>query len=191
MTARPPELNRANQERLISLMGWLVLALAGGAAILPFVGPAHGAITISTMLTVAGLAEIVAGARRYETRKLAILAGAITIIAGLLFATDQATHFLSGLIIIAGWLFLRSLVLGVACFLEHGAVRRWTGIAAATDLLLALVTAVGFSISSLVATLFGATPPLIASFAWLLAISFVATAMLLLQVASCADIEKV
>jgi len=83
------------------------------------------------------------------------------------------------------------LVLGVACVLEHGRVQRWTGIAAATDFLLALVTAVGFSVSSLVATLFGATPPLIASFAWLLAISFAATAMLLLQVASCADIEKV
>lgn len=191
MTAQPPKLNQVNQEKLISLMGWLVLALAAGAAFLPLIGPTQGAITIGTMLTCAGLAEIVAGARRYETRKLAILAGAITTVAGLLFATDQATHFLSGLVIIAGWLFSRSLVLGVACFLEHGAVRRWTGIAAATDFLLALVTCVGFSISSLVVTLFGATPPLIASFAWLLAISFVATAMLLLQVASCAEVEKV
>jgi hypothetical protein len=191
MTAPPPELKQVNQQRLISLMGWLVLALGAGAAILPLVGPTQGAITIGTMLTFAGLAEIVAGTRRYETRKLAILAGAITMIAGLLFATDQATHFLSGLVIIAGWLFLRSLVLGLACFLEHGAVRRWTGIAAATDFLLALITAVGFSVSSLVVTLFGATPPLIASFAWLLAISFLATAMLLIQIASCAEIERV
>ena len=84
MTAQPPELNQVNQERLISLMGWLVLALAAGAAILPLVRPAHGAISISTMLIVAGLAEIAAGARRYETRKLAILAGVITIIAGVL-----------------------------------------------------------------------------------------------------------
>jgi uncharacterized membrane protein HdeD (DUF308 family) len=191
MAAQPPESKQVNQARLISLMGWLVLVLAAGAAILPFVGPARGAVTIGTMLTIAGLAEIVAGVRRYETRKLAMLAGAITMVAGLLFATDQSTHFLSALVIISGWLFLRSLVLGVACYLEHGAVRRWTGIAAATDFVLALITVMGLSISSLVVTLFGATPPLIASFAWLLGISFIATAMLLFAVASCADDEKV
>ena len=191
MTAPPTEPKQTSQERLIALMGWLVLALGAGAAILPLVGPTQGALVIGAMLTFAGLAEVVAGTRRYETRKLAILAGAVTMIAGLLFATDQATQFLSALIIIAGWLFLRSLVLALACSLEHGAVRRWTGVAAATDFLLAVVTVLGFSVSSLVVTLSGATPPLIASFAWLLAVSFAATAMLLLQVASCAEIERV
>ena len=130
MTAPPTEPKQTSQERLIALMGWLVLALGAGAAILPLVGPTQGALVIGAMLTFAGLAEVVAGTRRYETRKLAILAGAVTMIAGLLFATDQATQFLSALIIIAGWLFLRSLVLALACSLEHGAVRRWTGVAA-------------------------------------------------------------
>ena len=48
-----------------------------------------------------------------------------------------------------------------------------------------------FGGSSLVVTLFGATAPLIASFAWLIAISFIATAMLLFEVAECAEVEDV
>ncbi|MEO7814313.1 MAG: hypothetical protein ABIR87_02595, partial [Sphingomicrobium sp.] len=100
--------------------------------------------------------------------------------------TDNSTHFLSTLAIIGGWLFLRSLVLIQAARLERGSVRTWTGIAAATDLVLALILAVGLSIATLVVSLFGATPPLIASFAWVLAASFIATAMLLLEVAACA-----
>lgn len=191
MTDKPRQQKRLIQAHWISGMAWLVLALGAGAAVLPLLGPVKGAITIGAMLVLAGTAELVAGITRHETRKLAMLAGAITVIAGLLFATDHATKFLSGLVIIAGWLIVRSLVLGLACFLEHGAVRRWTGIAAATDFILAFITVVGFSISSLVVTLFGATPPLVASFAWLLAVSFIATALLLFQVAECADVETV
>ena len=183
---------QAARARLIGAVGWLILLLAAGAAILPLISRAHGAATIGAMMTLAGAAEVVAGTRRYETRKLAMLAGALTIVAGLMFLlTDHAVKFLPSLVIIAGWLFLRSLVLGAACFLEHGSVRRWTGIAAATDFILGLITAIGLSISSLVVTLFGASPPLVASFAWILAISFIATSMLLLEVAACARKEDV
>jgi len=63
-------------------------------------------------------------------------------------------------------------------------VRTWTGLAALTDLVLALILAVGLSIATLIVSLFGATPTMIASFAWVLAASFIATAMLLLAVAS-------
>jgi len=37
----------------------------------------------------------------------------------------------------------------------------------------------------LLVTLFGPTPQMVASFAWILAISFVITGMLLLEIASC------
>ena len=43
----------------------------------------------------------------------------------------------------------------------------------------------------LIVSLFGPTPPLIAHFAWILAISFVATGSMLLEVASCARRESV
>ena len=44
-------------------------------------------------------------------------------------------------------------------------------------------------ISLLVISLFGATEPMVARFAWILAISFVATGSMLLEVARCARRE--
>ena len=170
----------------IATAGWFILLLSAGSALLPLYGKAHSSLIIGSLLVLAGVTEMLAGSLRHETRRLAMLAGALTIVAGILFATDSATHFLSTLSIIAGWLFLRSVLLMQAARLEKGSVRNWTAIAAATDLVLALILAVGLSIATLVVSLFGATPPMIASFAWILAASFIATAMLLLEVASCA-----
>ena len=172
--------------RWIRTAGWLILLLSAGSALLPLVEPAHGATIIGVLLVLAGAMEIFAGNLRHETRRLMMFAGALTILAGILFATENATHFLSTLSIVAGWLVLHSLVLFLAARLEHGSVRRWTAIAAATDLVLGLLLAVGLSIASLVVSLFGATADMIASFAWVLAASFIATAMLLLEVADCA-----
>ena len=176
----------AGRARWIGAAGWFILLLSAGSALLPLYGKAHSSLIIGTLLVLAGMTEIFAGTLRHETRRLAMLAGALTILAGILFATDSATHFLSTISIIAGWLFLRSVLLMLAARLEKGSVRTWTAIAAATDLVLALILAVGLSIATLVVSLFGATPPMIASFAWILAASFIATAMLLLEVAACA-----
>lgn len=171
--------------------GWFIVALAAGAGMLPLVQPSHGAGIISVLLIWAGIAEIAAGAMRHQTRKLAIFAGVVTAIAGVLFFTDVAAQFLPSVIIIMGWLFLRSLVLVAASILEGGTVRLWTGLSAATDFVLALSLAIGLSISTLIVSLFGATPELIASFSWLLAISFMVTGVLLLEVAQCGLKEDV
>ena len=170
----------------IATAGWFILLLSAGLALLPLVGRAQGATIIGILLVLAGLAELFAGSLRHDTRRLAMLAGVITTLAGILFATESSTHFLSTLTIIAGWLFGRSIVLILAARLATGSVRTWTGLAALTDLVLGLILAVGLSIASLIVSLFGATPPMIASFAWILAASFIATAMLLLEVSNCA-----
>lgn len=175
--------------RRISVAGWLIIALAGGAASLPMLGQAEGAIVIGAMLVLAGLIEVFAGMQRTQTRRLAIFAGALTIVAGLLFTTDQATQFAPTLIIIAGWLFLRSATLAVASALEFGSVKFWTGLAAGADFFLAFVLTIGFSAAALVISLFGATQPMIARFAWILALSFLATGTMLLEVAKCARRE--
>ena len=172
--------------RWIAISGWLILLLSGGSAFLPVVEPRNGATIIGILLALAGLIEIFAGSLRHETRKLAMLAGAVTALAGLLFATEEGRGFLSTLTIIAGWLALRGIILGIAASLERGSVRLWSGLSAAMDLALALILIIGISIASLVVVLFGATPPLIASFAWVLALSFVVNGMMLLEVASCA-----
>ena len=168
------------------IAGWFIASLAAVAAVLPLLQPAHAAGTISALLLLAGAAEFAAGATRHQTRKLAMLAGVATVVAGLIFLTDAAVQFLPSVIVITGWLLLRSLILAVACGLEGGSVRVWTGLSAATDLLLALSLGIGLSVSTLIVSLFGATPELIASFAWVLALSFVVTAVLLIQVARCA-----
>lgn len=175
----------------IRTAGWFILLLSAGSALLPLYGKTHSSIIIGTLLVLAGATEIFAGSLRHDTRRLSMLAGAITALAGILFALESSTHFLSTLTIIAGWLFARSVVLMLAARLEGGSVRTWTGIAALTDLVLALILAVGLSIATLVVSLFGATPDMIASFAWVLAASFIATAMLLLEVASSARAENV
>jgi hypothetical protein len=53
------------------------------------------------------------------------------------------------------------------------------------DFLLAMLLLAGLSIAAIIVSIFGPTPPLIASFAWVLAASFVVTGTLLLEVASC------
>ncbi|WP_309612093.1 hypothetical protein [Sphingomonas sp.] len=191
MSIDPPPANGASRARRIAASGWFIILLSAATAVLPLVGPGHAAAIIGASMVLAGLSEIIAATARHETRRLVMLAGAISVVGGLLFATDPATGFLPALIIVMGWLFLRGLVLGAACVLERGSVRKWTGLAAATDIVLALALVIGLSISTLVVTLFGATPPLIASFAWVLAISFVASGTLLLVVARCARAEDV
>lgn len=174
------------RERWIRSAGWFILLLSAGSALLPLYGDTHSSAIIGTLLVLAGATEIFAGNLRHQTRRLAMLAGALTTLAGILFAAESSTHFLSTLSIVSGWLFLRSIVLILAARLETGSVRLWTGLAALTDLVLSLILAVGLSIATLVVSLFGATPSMVASFAWILAASFIATAMLLLEVASCA-----
>jgi uncharacterized membrane protein HdeD (DUF308 family) len=180
------ETGNLTRARWIARAGWLILLLSAGSALLPLVSRAHGEVIIGALLIVAGLIEIFAGSLRHETRRLAMLAGAVTTLAGLLFATEERTGFLSTVTIIAGWLFLRSVILAIAAALEHGSVRKWTALSAAMDLLLALVLAVGLSIAALVVNLFGAIQPLIAAFAWVLALSFVVNGLMLLEVAACA-----
>ena len=180
----------AGRARWIGHAGWLILLLSAGSALLPLVDRANGETIIGTLLIAAGLIEILAGTLRHETRKLAMLAGAVTALAGLLFMTEERTGFLSTVSIIAGWLVLRSVILFFAASLEHGSVRKWTAFSAAMDLLLGLVLAVGLSIAALVVNLFGATPDLIASFAWVLALSFVVNGLMLLEVAACARLDE-
>lgn len=176
----------AGRARWIARAGWLILLLSAASALLPLVDRANGEVIIATLLIAAGTVELLAGALRHETRKLAMLAGALTVIAGLLFATEERTGFLSTLSIIAAWLVLRGIVLGLAATLERGTVRTWTGLSAAMDLALGILLVVGLSVAAIVVNLFGATPDLIASFAWFLALSFVVNGLMLLEVASVA-----
>ncbi len=177
----------ASRAQWIGGAGWLIFLLSAGAAALPLFERRGGAMVIGSLLAAAGLIEVFAGSLRHEARKLAMLTGALTILAGALFATGPATRFfLPAITIVMGWLVIRAVLLGLTSQLTGGGVKRWTLIAAATDFLLALVLLVGLQIAALVVAFFGATAPLIATFSWILALSFIATGLMLLEVASCA-----
>lgn len=188
MTALPSgRSDLASRAKWIAAAGWLIFLLSAGAALLPLLERRGGAFVIGSLLAAAGLIEIFAGSLRHEARKLAMLTGAVTVLAGCLFAAGPATRFfLPAITIVMGWLAVRAVLLFLTSRLTGSGVRRWTTIAAATDLLLALVLLVGLQIATLVVALFGATPQLVASFSWILALSFVATGLMLLEVASCA-----
>jgi hypothetical protein len=140
---------------------------------------------IGGLLVAAGMIEAVAGTLRREARQLAIAAGCVTGLAGLLFILNPTTHFFPAVSLVIGWLFVRAALLALAIRFTDGGVRNWTAISAGVDFLLGLLLMAGLSISTIIVSLFGPTPPMIASFAWFVAASFVANGFLLLEVSSC------
>jgi uncharacterized membrane protein HdeD (DUF308 family) len=111
--------------------------------------------------------------------------GGVTTAAGLMFILNPETHFFPTVTLIIAWLVLRSLILAVTSVRLGGSVRAWTALYGGMDLVLAVLLIAGLSIATIVVSLFGPTAPLIASFAWVLAASFVVNGLLLLEVASC------
>lgn len=186
-----PPAGRSRRARIIGLCGWLIVALSAGSASLPILGPTAAAPIIGFLLVAAGIAEILAATQRRETRALAIAAGLLTLLAGAAFATEAAGQLLPALYIVAGWLAGRAVLFFVAAGADRGRVRRWTLVSAFTDAALAALLIVGISIATLVVALFGATAPMIASFTWVLALSFVTTGLMLVEIANCARTEEI
>ena len=166
--------------------GIAIILLSIGAALLP-AGKSISSDMIGALLITAGLIELIAGALRRAVRPFAMAAGGVTALAGLLFVLDHETHFFPRVVPIIAWLLIRSLILIVGSREAGGSVRTWTALSAGMDFLLAVLLAAGLSISTLVVSLFGPTPELVASFAWVLAASFVVNGLMLLEVASCSD----
>lgn len=173
-----------NRARALRMAGIAIILLGAGAALLP-VGEGIASDLIGGLLIAAGLIEAVAGSLQREARQLAMLAGFVTALAGLLFILNPTTHFFPTVTPVIAWLFIRGIILALAIRLTEGGVRTWTAISAGVDLLLGLLLMAGLSITTVVISLFGPTAPLIASFAWFLAASFIANGLLLLEVASC------
>ena len=181
--ARAPLSDKA-RARGIRVAGIAIILLSAGAVFLP-AGKRISPDMIGGLLISAGLIEAVAGSLRHEVRTLAMAAGGVTTLAGLLFLVNPETHFFPSVAPVIAWLILRSLILAVSSVESAGSVRMWTAISATVDLLLAILLIAGLSVSTLVISVFGPTPELVASFAWVVAASFVANGMLLLEVASC------
>jgi hypothetical protein len=166
--------------------GIAIILLSVGAVFLP-AGKSISSDMIGALLIAAGLIEVTAGALRRAARPFAMAAGGVTALAGLLFVVDHETHFFPRVVPIIAWLLVRSLILLAGSREASGSVRTWTALSAGMDFLLAVLLTAGLSISTIVISLFGPTRELVASFAWVLAASFVVNGVMLLEVASCAD----
>ncbi|MFL6763723.1 MAG: hypothetical protein ACJ8FO_00825 [Sphingomicrobium sp.] len=177
-------LSDRNRIRALRVAGIAIILLGAGAALLP-AGKTIPSDMLGGLLIAAGLIELVAGSLRREARSFAMTAGGVTALAGLLFVLNPETHFFPMVTPVIGWLLLRSLILLGALTESGGSVRTWTALSAGMDFLLAVLLITGLSISTIIISLFGPTPELIASFAWVLAASFAVTGLLLLEVASC------
>jgi uncharacterized membrane protein HdeD (DUF308 family) len=173
-----------HRARGLKAAGVAIILLGVGAALLP-IGERISSQLVGALLIAAGLIEAVAGSMRREARLFAIAAGCITALAGLLLILNPTAHFFPNVSLVVAWLFIRGVVLALSIRLTDGGVRTWTAISAGVDLLLAILLFAGLSIATVVVSLFGPTAPLIASFAWFLAASFIANGLLLLEVSTC------
>jgi hypothetical protein len=171
--------------RGLRMAGLAIILLSVGAVLLP-AGKSISPDMIGGLLIAAGLIEAVAGSLRRDVRPFAMAAGGVTAFAGLVFLIDPETHFFPIVTPVIAWLLIRSLILVVASQKSAGSVRTWTALSAGMDFVLAVLLIAGLSISTLVISIFGPTTELVASFAWVLAASFVVNGLLLLEVASCA-----
>ena len=164
--------------------GLAIIALGVLSALLPVTAGLPSSV-IGLLMIGAGAIELFAGTLRQAVHKFAAAAGAVTTFAGLLFLINPSTHFLPTVWPVIGWLVIRSAILFWTSGHTGGSVRMWTGLSAGMDLLLAVLLLMGLSIATMIVGIFGPTPPLIASFSWVLAASFVVTGLLLIEVANC------
>jgi uncharacterized membrane protein HdeD (DUF308 family) len=171
--------------RGIRVAGTAIIALGAGAALLP-AGKSISSDMIGGLLIAAGLLETVAGSLRRGSRPFAMAAGIVTALAGLIFIVNPVTHFFPTVTPVIAWLLIRSFILLLGSGEATGSVRTWTALSAGMDFLLAVLLIAGLSISTIIISIFGPTPELVASFAWVLAASFVVNGLMLLEIASCA-----
>jgi uncharacterized membrane protein HdeD (DUF308 family) len=182
MTSTPDQ----RRARMTYLCGFLILLVGASALLLPEVAASSGALVVGQLLLIAGLIELIAATGRRAARLPASLAGLATLVAAGLVLAREETRFLPNITVMTFWLLLRVAALGLATYEgRESVVRRWTAVAAATDLALAAILILGLPLASIIVALFGTTSDLIASFSWVLAISFFATGAMLLQIASC------
>ena len=184
-TNAPQGLSNRTRAMLIDAAGVAIILLGIGSALVPAADRLKGTAVIGGLLLVAGVIELLAGSLRPLVRPYAMAAGGVTALAGLLFIINPTTHFLATVTLVIGWLFIRSMILIYASQHSRGSVRTWMGLSAGMDFLLGVLLIAGLSVATVIISIFGPTPEVTASFAWVLAASFAVTGSLLLEVASC------
>lgn len=168
---------------IIGGAGIAVILLAFGALLLPLAAHLSPRIVIGWMLLGAGILELVAASLRWAHRPSAVIAGGATLLAGLRLLFDPGAGFFEVLNLFILLQVVRAAALAFAAFRARDTIGAWLAFAAGTDFLLAIALLAGLPIAILVVGLFGPTRPISATFAWVIALSFIATGALLLATA--------
>jgi uncharacterized membrane protein HdeD (DUF308 family) len=172
-------MSTATRVAIIRIAGLLIMLLAVGAALLPGAENIAGRTVVGLLLIAAGLIEFVAVyARRGRHIAAAVAAGA-SLLAGLRLELDPNVNFLTALNLVILWLVVRAAALFFSARGSPKPLCTWVYLAAAIDFVLAVALLGGVPVAVLVYGLFGEADQIIASFAWVLAFSFVAAGLLL------------
>ena len=169
---------------VIRAAGIAIILIALGAVLLPVAEGAPARRVIGWMLLVAGILELAAAAARWRHRPTEAIAAVATVLAGLRLLLDPGAGFFEVLNLIILWLVIRAAALGFSAFRQRDVLGTWIALAAAVDFLLAIALLAGLPVAILVVGLFGPTRPISATFAWVIAISFIANGLFLLATAA-------
>lgn len=176
-------MSTSDRTRVIRIAGILIVLLALGSALLPMAQHIPGRNVVGLMLMLAGAVEMTAVlARRGHHLPAGIAAGA-SLLAGLRLGLDPGANFFTVLNLVILWLVVRAAALTVSAFGSPRPLCNWVYFAAAVDFLLAVLLLGGLPVAVLVYGLFGTTSDIVATFAWILAASFVAAGLLLIAAA--------
>lgn len=178
------------RKHIIRTAGILIILLALGAALLPLERGIPGRLVVGFLLLVAGIVEFIAAMARRIHKPSAAIAGAATVLAGFRLVVDPNAGFFPVLNMVILWLIVRTAALAFAASRSREPLQSWFVLTAATDFLLAIMLLAGLPIALIVAGLFGPTSEIIATFAWILAISFVATGAFLIAAAPAEASER-
>lgn len=169
---------------MIRIAGALIILLAAGSALLPAAQHIPGRTVVGLMLTVAGAIELAAVFARRGHRVAHGIAAGASLAAGLRLVLDPGANFFTVLNLVILWLVVRAGALFVLALRSRGPICTWVYFAAAVDFLLAVFLLGGLPVAVLIYGLFGQTSEIVATFAWILASSFVAAGLLLIAGAS-------
>lgn len=171
-----------NYKIVTTIAGLLIMLLALGALLLPLEGELPGRLVVGWLLVAAGVIELAAVAARRRHAKTAALAALATLLAGIRLAVDPGANLFAVMNVVILWLVVRGAALLYSAARTRRPLGTWIGLAAATDLLLALSLLAGLPIALIVYGLFGQTPQIVAQFAWVFGLSFIATGALWLAI---------
>lgn len=171
-------MSHAIRTAIVTGAGVAIVLLAIAAALLPLFEGVPARMAIGWLLLGAGLAELVAAVARFGHRPTSAIAGGATMLAGLRLLLDGNAGFFEVLNLVILWLVVRTAALGFCALKASDPMKTWLGFSAGVDFLLAVALLAGMPVALLVVGLFGPTRPVSATFAWVIALSFVATAAL-------------